>query len=283
MSQRTWTTVIRSHGPWLSLTRACVGQSGTIMTDPSEPVRPTSVGQPRQDSGRFLRISARLSTGVHSRVPQPVRRSTHRDDADRHPFIPALKKILNSTPNSPRTAPDDVFGGQPPRGLLGGGFSKILDPTYRLSLRPLAEVFAFLEPPLPIPCQPHPGERGSSRVVERIDSAGAPSSRERRTGPERWERLPLSRNNPKKQPPGPEEVRKLHTRFRREAIRGLDGRFPPSATVVPRTEPFPYPSEVRCAGIPDGPPGTATVRPEAPTRSDYRKGCLARSHVLGPS
>jgi hypothetical protein len=117
------------------------------------------VVRPGQNSEIVSRISSRVPSETNSRrVPQPFRCHSYRHNANPHPSIFTFKKNPARPHNSPTATPDDVFGGQPPRGLLGGGFSKIFDPLYRLSPRPLAEVFAFLEPPSPNSLPTFPGK-----------------------------------------------------------------------------------------------------------------------------
>jgi hypothetical protein len=139
------------------------------------------------------------------------------------------KKISSRPPNPPTAVPDDVFGGQPPRGLLGGGFSKIFDPRYRLSPRPRGEVFEFFgTAPSRFLGILTRGKGAPAESLLPIDSAGAPSSRERRTGTERQEEFPLPhKDHPMKPPPGSEETRELHN-----PSRGLDGRVPSPVTVL---------------------------------------------------
>jgi hypothetical protein len=95
-------------------------------------------------------------------------------------------------------------------GPFGGRLFENFDPTYRLSPRPRAEVFEFLEPSSPDSLPTYPGERGSSRVVlHAIDSAGAPSSRARRTETERQRGFILPQiDHPQKSALGSDETRK---------------------------------------------------------------------------
>jgi hypothetical protein len=117
----------------------------------------------REPLPSFLQISGRprrplrAGPGTHLANPRPnaagrpFTRSSPTGPADNPPRqrrptridFDFQKKISIRPPNSRSDPPDDVIGGQPPRGPLGGGFSKIFEPINRLSPRPRAEVFAF--------------------------------------------------------------------------------------------------------------------------------------------
>jgi hypothetical protein len=120
----------------------------------------------------------------------------------------SLQTEFSTRPQNPPTAtPDDVFGGQKWWGLLGGGFSKIFDPRYRLSPRPLAEVFEFLGPPCPDSLPNSPGGTRLQPSHAPLDSAGASSSRARRTGTEQRKRFLFPHvDHPENSPPGSDRV-----------------------------------------------------------------------------
>jgi hypothetical protein len=115
----------------------------------------------------FPNRSGRPATGT---MPTSTRRFSHQ------------KNFSTRRVNPPTATPDDVIEANRRGGPWGAAFRKFSTLwTDRLRV-PSQRFLNFWNRPLPIPCQPHPGKRGSSRVFDSVDSTGASSSREEEPG-----------------------------------------------------------------------------------------------------
>jgi hypothetical protein len=187
-----------------------------VATGPTKPVcaiRPrTALGNRPVTASRFLpgtetaRPFPRGRTWDTSRAPPPEGRlTTIHDPLPNRTGGPAIDRMpTNTRPFSLhkiffrnhgiRSEPLPMISLEANRrGAFWGAAFRRFSTLWTDCLRvPSQRFLSFWNRPFPIPCQTHPGERGSGRVLfHSIDSAGASSSRARRTGTERRGRFLL--------------------------------------------------------------------------------------------